>query len=54
MSSTAKQLKAIRELVKKKQWDDVQQEAQDVIKNDPKNFHAQVKSALVPQSDQAS
>ncbi|KAH6651983.1 tetratricopeptide [Truncatella angustata] len=40
MSSTGKQLKAIRELVKRKQWDDVLQESQDIIKEDPKNFQA--------------
>lgn len=46
MSSTAKQLKAVRELVKRKQWDDVLDQAQSIIKDDPKSFHAYVLSPL--------
>ncbi|KAK9416097.1 putative Superkiller protein 3 [Seiridium unicorne] len=42
MSSSAKQLKAVRELVKRKQWDEVIQQAQDIVNDDPKNFHAYV------------
>lgn len=40
MSGAAKQLKAVRELIKRKQWDEVVQECQDVLKADPKNFQA--------------
>lgn len=42
MSSTAKQLKAVRELVKRKQWDDVLEQTQAIIKDDPKSSHAYV------------
>lgn len=42
MSSTAKQLKAVRELVKRKQWDDVLEQTQAIVKDDPKSSHAYV------------
>ncbi|KAI1860319.1 uncharacterized protein JN550_011585 [Neoarthrinium moseri] len=41
MSSTAK-LKAVRELLKRKQWDDVLQQCQDIVNDDPKNFQAHI------------
>jgi hypothetical protein len=39
MSSTAK-LKAIRETIKRQQWDEALQQARDIIGSDPKNFQA--------------
>ncbi|KAH8668411.1 tetratricopeptide [Xylariales sp. PMI_506] len=42
MSSTAKQLKAVREAIGRKQWDDAAQQAQAIVVNDSSNYQAHI------------